>query len=54
MEEGFLEGFTKEDVNEEVDGGVEDEGEVAETGETEDPRGWYAPLLTTAQNSAIT
>ena len=47
LEKRFLEGFAEEDVDEEVDGGVEDEGEVAEAGEAEDPGGRHASLLPT-------
>ena len=37
FEEGLLEGAAAGEVDEEVDRGVEDEGEVVETGEAEDP-----------------
>ena len=37
LEEGLLEGAATREVDEEVDGGVEHQGEVVEAGEAPDP-----------------
>ena len=44
FEEGLLEGAATREVDEEVDGGVEDEGQVVEAGQAEDPV-WRGALL---------
>ena len=53
LEEGLLEGASAGEVDEEVDGGVEHEGKVVETRETEDPQWRRFRLIVTAISNNV-